>query len=227
MTLREELYAELITEAYAECRLLIYRITHTHASKFRIPYEDLLSEAHIIFVRACQSYKAQHGARLITWVYWKVNLGLMDYAARHFKHYGHAELDEAPERAQSPSDFFLFDLMNQTQGKTRKLAKILAKENSGFAKLCKWSGAKTRGSIIKVLRNHLLDIGWGNEDIDTTFQELKAVLFPVEKEPEKMSKKDFWLYARTGLDRLEMKKLALCYSKTGMTPAQIRRLQST
>lgn len=65
-----------IERAYSDLKNLIYKLTHNFQRRYGGDFDELLSEAHMHFLRACDNYDPERGAKLITVVYHYVRNGL-------------------------------------------------------------------------------------------------------------------------------------------------------
>lgn len=166
---------QITNTTYEDLSHLVFQVTHGFARRYNIPFRDLVSEAHIIYVEQVERYDKTRGTALSSWVYTKVWFGLMSYVRRGFKRPPHVELEEAPEPA-TPPDLFLHDLRDELSADARTVVSLLLDSGRDFSLLCKWNRARTRTSMLKTLREHLEDIGWSAEQIGEAFDEIRDAL---------------------------------------------------
>ncbi len=61
---------------------LLYKLAWRCANTYPVPFEEALSEAYMIYMRACASYKPDRGAKFSTWLQFCVSLELKTFVTK-------------------------------------------------------------------------------------------------------------------------------------------------
>jgi len=216
------LRADIISEAYEDLRLMVFNIAHRFSAKFKIPFEDMLGQAHVIFIQQMDRYDPAHGAKLGTWIFSKVTWGLMSWMRTELRHWHLDDADELDEEASNADSRFLVEIVSELSDDARAVVQLILDAENDFKLTCRWNRAHTRSGMLRSLREHLEDIGWHSRQIKTCIQEIRHVLCDgAENEPERekedetprplarlnLRREDVWLSARVGLTPREVRAL--------------------
>jgi hypothetical protein len=167
---------DTLTETYEDIKKFLYQICHSFSAKYNIPFDELKSEANYAFAKACNKYNpAKHKTKLITWAGFVTTMRLRTYVKKGFKHRNLLEIKEEICGTEDHNSFlleFLSDLGTEAQ----TVVKLLVESNSDMQIILKSNNAQTRKQVIHSLREHLMDLGWSNVEIVSTFHEIRMAL---------------------------------------------------
>jgi hypothetical protein len=216
------LQQDAIAETYADLRLLVYQLTHRFARRYHIEFEDLISESHVIFVKACQRYDPTGGMSISSWVYSKLWWGLIDHMKREMRHHlahRHENIDDHQhiESGREAPDF-LIGVRNELNFDASAIISLIVNANNDLAIVCKWNNVRRKGGFKKAIKEHLYDMGWTREEVKQSFKDIAAVISDRNAERPKpvkvfdidrvrMTKEDWWLHRNIGLTAERVREL--------------------
>lgn len=216
MPLSTALRQEDLADAYQDCHEIVYQIVHKTAARFGLSFEDLVSEAHRLLVKAYDTYDRSKGAALSTWVYSQVNWGLLSFMRKELRHHHLVNTDDLPEQSVDP-DLFLTTLRSDLTEDANVVVSLILDSSSDFQRLCKWNRASTKNHVLNTLRECLEDMGWQARDIKRAMREIGDVLNGVldveASRPRTVfercnaTRSEIWLLARVGLTPREVREL--------------------
>ena len=203
-----------LTAAYEDLQRLVYFITHRFAKKYGVPFEDLISEAHVIFMEQYARFDPSRGSHLSSWIYLKVRFGLVSFMRKQYKHLRLASIDEAPEQSCDP-EIFLTDLRGSLSEEANAIVSLVLDMPKDFELLLRINRANTKRAVLSSIHEHLTDQGWTEDEVEKYVSEISAVLTgqEVTHEEEKPEPGSFWdesserVLSRIGLTRLEVRAL--------------------
>ncbi len=175
MSAGPRLQHQIINTTYDDLSHLVFQVTHGFARQYNIPFQELVSEAHMIYVEQVPRYDRTKGTALSSWIYTKVWFGLMSYVRNGFQRPPHVELEEAPE-VSTPPEQFLLDFRDELSEDARTVVGLLLDSRRDFSLLCKWNRVRTRKQMLKTLREQLRDEGWSSRKIFVAFFEIREAL---------------------------------------------------
>lgn len=204
---------------YEDLQLLVYQATHKIATRYQIPFEDLLSEAHCCFVRAFDTYTPEKGASMSSWVYSKVTWGLQTFLRKELRHHNQPRIDDQPELAYDPGRP-VSELYSDLSDEAQEVVRVLLESPKDFSRLCRWNDVASKDTLRETMSEHLQDRGWSVFAVRESFQEIAEALEPEEEEkPEpppppclrrlNTTRKEIWLVARVGLTPSQVRHLLL------------------
>ncbi len=170
-TLRQE----VLTETYIDLQKMVYMVTNKIALRYGVPFEDLIGVSHQIFVKECDRYDSKHGASISSWIYSKVNWGLLSFMRKEYRHLHLGNLDDAPEQT-CPPNTFLAEIKSELSEDANSIVALVLDTHNDFALLCKWRKTRTRRAALNALVEHLEDVGWTEEKIELHFNEIRKAL---------------------------------------------------
>lgn len=156
-------------QAYEKLKGLIYRLVHNFHRQFGGDFDEMVSEANWIFLKAVRDYDPNRGAQLITYVYTKVYWGLRDTLKKRDGYLGgdhHFRKKHLTMDRLSISDrTSIGERLNR-----------LSEEAAAVVNIALF----IRGSSPTAKRRHLIEIlreyGWAAEEILDCFNEIKEAL---------------------------------------------------
>lgn len=155
--------------AYEKLKGLVYRLTHDFQGQFGGDFDELLSEANWIFLKAVRDYDPFHGAKLITYVYTKVYYGLRStLGPNHYVRYGPRTL----QRKHTPITHVAASPKTSLGEKLNRLSE----EAAAVVRIALFIREKTSSSKRTRLIEILCEYGWAAEEILDCFNEIKEIL---------------------------------------------------
>lgn len=164
-----------VDETFEQVRLLVYRVTHKFASRYNLPFDELLSVSHYAFVKAYHRFKPRRGAQLSSWVYSRVTTNLQDYIETEFKHGNHDELREEL-CGMEDHDSFRVELLSRLHPDARVVVRLVLDAPDDFATLLRWKRVRTRREVRRALREQLELLGWDDDRIAIAFDDVQQAL---------------------------------------------------
>lgn len=173
---------------------LVFRLTHTFARKYAIPFDDLIGPAHVAYVKAYERYDGTKGAKLSSWIHTKVWYALMSFVRKELTHrtrfgYGSEVLvadlireedDRGKGLPTTPPNLYRLEVESELSPAACTVVQLLLETRRDFALMFQWETAKahrvTRRHLLKCLREHLTDLGWSRVQITAAFQEIRGTL---------------------------------------------------
>jgi len=154
---------------------LIHKLTHKFHNRTGIEYEDLFSEACLIYAKAINHYDPDK-AKEITFIWNCINNGLIDYCLRD-KHENEVELDENtifdhknnPEKELINKEFKSLFLSKLSE-EAKEVCQIIFESPGEFLEVM--SPKARRGLLIKKLRK----MEWTWKSIWDSIKEIKTIL---------------------------------------------------
>lgn len=166
-------------ETYEDVKRLIYKASHKYSHAQGLPFEEVLSAAHFVFMRAFHyKYRVKEGRKPATFstrLHNSLNWELKDYLAKEIPHLNHAEINEELVGAEAHDPAARLRIESELSEDARAVVKLILDTPGDLSVLCHWEGVKSRKTFLRVLREHLADIGWGNQRIAESFKELRNV----------------------------------------------------
>lgn len=185
-----------VTETYEDVRLLIFDTVHKFHRSYGGDFEELVGDAHLIFMEVYNNFDPGRGTKFSTWLRLKIWYGLLEKAraqAKRRKGLHDRAVDQTDKRMSSINltDISCIDLTNipaVNQPTFSLLDFISEREISkdavivvnlvlnpppGLGKIFEKSGWKrVRGC----LREYLRGLGWTVARISESFSEIRQVL---------------------------------------------------
>lgn len=171
-----------LTDTFNETRLLIYRISHDMAFRFRIPFEDVYGQAVIIFVKAYEAFRPDRGAKFTTWLHMRLQNRLINWLKKEYPHWHHAELDLnlATSPVEAHRDWL--SLADHFSPRTRRIVELLVKDNPELLAVQRWNETRARKrkatphSIIANMCEYFESAGFTFMEVQNAFDEIREVL---------------------------------------------------
>ena len=89
-----DLATDINTELFSDVEKLIYKIAHSYAQQYTIPYEDLLSQSLTCFMQIVNRYNPDKGTKFSTYLYFVISHQLRTFCQQEYKATNYTELDE-------------------------------------------------------------------------------------------------------------------------------------
>lgn len=170
---------DTVNETYEDLKNFVYQIAHRFAYSYNVPFEELRSVADYYYVKAVKHYKPSRKAKLITWVGFVVTKQMQTYLEKEHPHRYWFELDESNGGHCNPSNF-LMEVKGLLGPDAALVVELIVDSNSHMQQMlrrrAKKSRTVTRHMVLRVLTEHLRDIGWERDRIEGTMEEIRWVL---------------------------------------------------
>jgi hypothetical protein len=213
----------VLTSAYADLHLLVYSITHSFSLRFNIPFDDLISEAHIQFVKSVDKFDKKKGMKLSSWVYHEVWTGLMSFMRKELRHRGLDEFTELTPMPPTAQNNYLLELQSELSKDAKAVVKILLDGGRDFSTLLNFHGAETKTSTLEVLREHLADSGFSLTALTRGIADLRALVNGRSKTPNELVPEDDF-YDDSGPRQYTSREECWLLNKVGLTPCRVQAL---
>ena len=164
------------TETYEDVRNMIYKIAHRYSTCNQLPFEEVLSAANYVFMRAyTYKYKPKgKPATFSTRLYNSLNWELKDFLKKEIKHTGHLEVNEEIVGSTNVDANYRIQLDTEILSEdARSIVRLILDTPQDIAPLLRWEKVRSSRSYLAVLREHLHDMGWGTKRIQESFSELR------------------------------------------------------
>lgn len=168
---------DALTTAYEDTRLLIYRICHTLAFAYQTKFEDLITEAHYIFVRYFDKYDPSKGMKLSSYIHFNVRTDLITYLERNKRHQGHLEINEEVV-GSCDANVFATEFLDTAEGDAAVVARLVLDMPQELQLLLLRHDDFSRRSYLSFLKRHLNELGWSAGRISDAFAEITMLLSP-------------------------------------------------
>ena len=175
---------DAIAETYTDVKCMLFKAAHTFAQRHNVPFDDMLSEAHVAFIKAFDNYSPKRGRRktkFTTWLYFALHCDLTTAIQKRYKHLNrHEDLDDEVEEARTEPTFFLADLRTQLSDEALHIVGVLLDPPTEFDTMMRWDRVE-KGNSAKcrhVLADYIsADTGWPPEKVHQHFNEIREALF--------------------------------------------------
>lgn len=183
--MKENLRREILTETYQDMRRLIlsnaWKFWKIHGGDL----DDLIAEANLIFVDACDSYDPGRGAQLGTWISFRIKKRLISYMRKKGSGYGsHTSIDDHFEIPCTLLDyrgnnFSVMELLDEMEHDTWIVLELFFETPRNI--LVKIRNKHNRIDHVQAalrnrLRNRLRQMGWTRRRIEGAFDKIKNVI---------------------------------------------------
>lgn len=91
-----KIYKQGFSQTYEEVKLLIFKAAHKWSRVYSVPYDDVLSAAHEVFVNTFYRYdpaRMETKAKFSTYLHFALHVDLCSHMNKEKKNLGHSELD--------------------------------------------------------------------------------------------------------------------------------------
>lgn len=165
---------ELLDDAYGDTKALLYQAANYYAARYRVPFEDLLSEAHLIFAKEAARYDSTKGASFSSWLYAKVRWGIVTYMRGEYPHLRLPSLeDEEVPEVGVIENTFAADLKSEVSKDARFVVRTLLNAPKEYSRLCRFNEVESKAAVLDVMEYYLSELGWSFDRIEDTFDELR------------------------------------------------------
>lgn len=182
-TMSVSLRHDAIAETYSDVKNMLFKAAHTFAQRHNVPFDEMLSEAHVAFIKAFDNYNPKRGRRktkFTTWLYFAVHCDLTTAIQKRYKHINrHEDLDDDFEEAHVNPTFFLADLRTQLSDEALHIVAVLLNPSDEFDTMLRWDRVEKGNSARcrNVLADYVaVDTGWPEEKVHQHFKEIQMAL---------------------------------------------------
>lgn len=166
------------SDTYEDTKKLIYKMAHKYAHQEGLPFEEVLSAAHFVFMRAFRYKYRPKGkpASFSTRLYNSLNWELRDFLKKEGKHCGALELNEELVGAAEYDANYRVMIESELSEDAKAIVALVLDTPDDIQMLLKWEGAKTQAGVVRALQGHLKDLGWTGARIAESFNEIRHLL---------------------------------------------------
>lgn len=192
-----------LTETFIDVEKLLMQIVHKYAAKYRVPLEDVRSEAYAIFAHTYATFNPDAGCQLSSYLYRKLNWGLLTYMKRRFDRYlPTCEINEELCGIQNSSRFVV-ELKADLSEDANAVLDLLLHVPDDFSDLLRWNKPRDKDQLLQTVREHLRDMEWDWKRIIAAFAEIQICYCPQRKE----GKSPAQILSEVGLTRDDCRRL--------------------
>lgn len=167
---------DAIVTSYKDVEKLLFQISHRMAAQYHIPFEEVIPQARLIFMRAYRSFDPGK-ARFTTFIYRKLFWGLTDYLTEEYRSRNHDELNEEMVGMEDHPRCGADDISVQVSEEARVVIQLVIHTPEHLSALLQWNQADGKKKILGTIREYLREErGWSNQIISQSFNELRQVL---------------------------------------------------
>lgn len=156
---------------------MLLKTAHKYAHVSGIPFDDVMSAAHFVFMRAYNhNYRPKPGtkpAKFSSRLYNSLNWELKDYINEERPHRNHLEVDEELIGASEGDANFRVALESELSEDARTIVALVLETPDDITEMMRWDRVKSRKGFLRTLREHLQDVGWSTKRIVESFDELR------------------------------------------------------
>lgn len=180
-----------ITQTYEDSRLLIYQISHKMSCAFYVPFEDVLGQAHLIFMEAFRSFDPSYNAKFTTWLQIRLWGRLINWLKKEYPENLHLELDDDILCFASEADRFrIQDMMKGLSGEARMIVRLVCSTPKELQDIITITKVEGKRDIRLTIHEYLVDrFGWATNEVLSSFKEIRLALGDsAPSEPERPDK---------------------------------------
>lgn len=179
------------TEVFPEVENLIYRICHRYVKTYPVSWEDIIGEAHDIFMKACEKYDPARGMKFSSYVYFLVSMKLKTFIMRRSAAPDEVEINEDVV-GFSDTPHRVFSLTEDLSEDAREIIGLIHEIPDDFIEFLGASSLSTK-NFMKKLRYWLVETG-------SHFpRELNKVEEEIESRFRRQQTTDEWMVDRFGI----------------------------
>ena len=180
LEMKGNLRKDTLTETYIDIEGYILAATWKFWNLYGGDIEDLKGQASLIFIRAFDNYNPDKGAKLESWVTFKILKGLIDYMKKGNGYKPHIQIDDVfvgtyPASNENFSVMELLDEMKQDAHIVLRLFFEIPNDIMVNILNKKKRTDHTQAAVRNHLQNRLRQLGWSMKRIRKTFEEIKEV----------------------------------------------------
>jgi hypothetical protein len=165
------------TETYEEVHKLLCKVVHSFVRCYGLPFDELMGEANYAFARALRRHRKPENRhkKFSTMVYFMATMRLKTYVKKLNKHRNHSELNEEICGSEDHNSF-LATLRGELTSDASAVVDLLVESNEDMQLMLRISGMpRSAHGVKRVLREHLMDLGWEKGRVEQTFDELRQI----------------------------------------------------
>lgn len=164
------------TETYLDVQKMIFKVAHTYSHRNGLPFDEVLSAAHFVFMRAFHYRYRPKGkpASFSTRLYNSLNWELRDFLKKESKHQGHLEINEEIVGAQEyDANFRVMLDTEQLSEDAKAIVALVLDRSEELTPLLRWQNVQGKKGYLAALEEHLSDLGWTVDRVQESFAELR------------------------------------------------------
>lgn len=204
-------------DTYQQCAPMLHSICHRFERVYGLPYEDLISEAHLAFARIYQRWDPAKGASFSTYLYFCTTKKLIDYCNKEMPHAFRPteELNEETMGSESSTPNWREDFLHELSLSAAMVVRALLDTPYDLRCCLRATRPRSRKDLFEIFREHFESLGWDGDIIAEAFTEIESLLFPrADGAPAPLSRREqrramqgairhtetrVWLQVRVGL----------------------------
>ncbi len=174
--MKSQFEEKALQETYKEMELLVYDTVHKFRRRYGGDFEELNSEANLIFMKACSTYNPEKG-QFSTWLVFLLRNGLIDNLKKRIKDSQHVTYGDIDEHRQDGShqNHFLINLKDQLKEESKDVLSLILDMPKDLEAMTLLRGGHP-SNLRSSLRDYLLEYGWTVNQIKNSFLDIKKAL---------------------------------------------------
>lgn len=166
-----------ISDTYEETKMLIFQVSHRMSTRYFLPFEEVLGQAHLIFVKSFYSYDTTFGTKFTSWLQSKLQWGLTTWLQEEYRSRIHTEIKEEDFGICSVDQFYLRDMLSGMSGEARMIVKLVCDSPMELVAIMELTRVEGRRQIRRTLREYIQDrFQWAAKEVNIGFAEIRSVL---------------------------------------------------
>jgi hypothetical protein len=165
-------------EVFPSVEKMLYRLAWNTANTYPVTFEEARSEAYYAFMRACQDYKPDKGAKFSSWCYFWVWTHLKTFVTkRTVDPLTFLELDDDLTGAAPPIKSECLDLVEELSGDAKEIINLLIetpRELIGLTMTPKQFMKKVKEYLVQKQGRCPQRVDKAHKELSTCFQEAWA-----------------------------------------------------
>jgi hypothetical protein len=177
-----DLRKEILAETYQDVESVVYWGAWNFWRTYGGDLDDLIGQAHLIFIDAFDKYDESQGTELTTWLAFKIKTGLLNYQRLSYEP-THDTIDivftetyPAPDKSFSVTEFF--DEMGSDACVVLQLFFSTPRDVLVAIRNRHTRTTLVSGDLKRRLRNRLRQMGWTARRTRAAFEEIDAAVCP-------------------------------------------------
>lgn len=179
--MKQRLRKEVLAETYKDMQKFIAASAWDFWESYGGDFDDLIAQANLIFIDAFDKYDPSRGAKLSTWIAFKIRVGLCEYMRNgNVYETPHIPIDDkfAETYPASNDNFSVLEFLDEMEQDARIVLQLFLETPRDVMENILNSRKKTnhvQSAMRKRLQNRLRQIGWTMRRTREAFEQIKNV----------------------------------------------------
>lgn len=167
---------DAIVTSFQDVEKMIYKISHSMSGRYHIPFEDVVAQARLIFMKEYRNFDPSK-ARFTTHLYRGLVWQLTDWLQVEYFHRDHHELNEELAGMEDHPRSAVHDIEMLISEEARIIVNLVVQTPEHLHAMVRWNKAEGSKKIQSTIREYLRDeLGWESCDVSRCFDEIRTAL---------------------------------------------------